>query len=63
MGKGVPAIENKEKYHGQALPKEYARALKVLGSGTTRALERRSMRPAGHGSRRSTISPDAGPSR
>jgi len=32
MGKGVPAIENKEKYHGQALPDDlFAEALDVLG--------------------------------
>jgi len=32
MGKGVPAIENKEKYHGAALPDDlYVEALRVLG--------------------------------
>jgi len=32
MGKGVPAIENKEKWHGAALPKDlYEEALRVLG--------------------------------
>jgi transketolase len=32
MGKGVPAIENKEKYHGAALPDDlYAEALEALG--------------------------------
>ena len=32
MGKGVPSIENKEKYHGQALPDDlFAEALDVLG--------------------------------
>ena len=32
MGKGVPAIEGKEKYHGQALPDDlFAEALEVLG--------------------------------
>jgi len=32
MGKGVPAIENKEKWHGAALPKDmFEDALKVLG--------------------------------
>ena len=32
MGKGFPAIENKEKYHGAALPKDlFEQALKVLG--------------------------------
>ena len=32
MGKGIPSIEDKEKYHGQALPDDlYAEALEVLG--------------------------------
>ena len=32
MGKGVPSIEDKEKYHGQALPDDlFAEALDVLG--------------------------------
>jgi transketolase len=32
MGKGVPAIEHKEKYHGAALPKDlYEEGLRILG--------------------------------
>jgi len=54
MGKGVPAIEHKEKYHGAALPKDlFEDALKVLG--VENDLERyAAMRKAGPGMR-STI--------
>ncbi len=51
MGKGVPAIENNEKWHGAALPKDmFEDALKVLGIEND--LERyAAMRKAGPGMR------------
>lgn len=51
MGKGVPAIENKEKYHGAALPKDlFEEGLRVLGIEND--LERyAAMRKAGPGMR------------
>jgi transketolase len=51
MGKGVPKIENDEKYHGMALPKDlYEEALKLLGIEND--LERyAAMRKAGPGMR------------
>jgi len=51
MGKGVPAIEDKEKYHGAALPPDmFAEALEVLG--VENDLERlRALRKKGPGMR------------
>ena len=51
MGKGIPSIEDKEKYHGQALPDDlYAGALEVLGLDND--LDRyAAMRAAGPGMR------------
>ena len=51
MGKGVPAIENDEKYHGAALPEDmFEEALRILG--VPNDLERfRALRDAGPGMR------------